>query len=705
MQPKAAIQPDSQALDVSTLPEVFEMPVGGTSSVGLGKGLELAARMAFSSDPEEIGKIFTKALPGSKIVRDKENRPVLDYDGRKFALNKPGMSWQDIVAPVSLIATNVGLGKFLKMIPGLGTMAGFGARAGREMAAGTITGAASVGARAAAGGEPKPQEYVTEPALGAAGGLAGELLATSVGTLLAKHGAGILDGAGKLTATARAAFRQAGIDADGLNPDILKGIDGQLRGRVVNAATVAAARRQEVADAYGMPLTKGEATRDLAHLQAEEAMRQGARGEGAQSVMRGVRDQQISQAPLAIESASQRVAPGATITPTEAGAGDVLVEGVRGAERAAGAKVGEAYKAFRGASDAGGYSIPPEASADLTARIGQAFRTADFIYDPTGKPAGAVVEYLRKATSEGPITPEFAEELRKRIGATAARMTDPQDRAALNLVKRGFDDWFTAQMDAIPSAGTGGTMDLLRQARATAAAKFRKFESTGAGDKGGALVERIVAGRIEPQGAIDAMMGGARGFDVNGAAGARRVRDVLGAGSQQWQTMQRAMIRRILLGGADQQATGFPEWQTMLARINRALEGRGEDLAADALGRKGIEELRGLRDLMGSLAVPSDAMNRSGSGWALMRALQPYIGTGTGAGIGGALGAALGGSMGVPGSAAAGAAAGGLAGKTLQNILNHALAVKAAKGYRAPLDMNALARAAPAAGVAGLLGR
>ena len=278
-----------------------------------------------------------------------------------------------------------------------------------------------------------------------------------------------------------------------------------------------------------------------------------------------------------------------------------------------------------------------------------------------------------------------SEVVRKRINSAIRSATSNEDEAAARSLLRTYDNWVDAQVRSLPNIYPQGTLDALRQARSAARQRFSTFEASGPHDAGGKLIERIVDGTVEPQQAVDRIMGGTRGLDSSGAQVARRLRGVLGDGSQEWQTVQRGMIRRILLGGADQQATGFPEWKTMLDRVNRALSGRGETSTAEALGGHGTAELEQLRELLRSLEVPPEALNRSGSGWRLMEALRPYTGGGAGAAVGAAYDALA--KYGVvpelmPGAATIG---GAFAGRGIQDVASALRALQATRGYTAPL--------------------
>jgi hypothetical protein len=440
----------------------------------------------------------------------------------------------------------------------------------------------------------------------------------------------------------------------------------------------------------------------MTQLQSEEAMRQGAKGSAAQRTMQGLRATQQERAPQIIETAAQRVAPGSVMTSSETATGDVFGEGVRRRAADAEAQVSRLYENYRTLQNANPVTLAPNAS-DLTLRISAALR--DRAISPEIAPStNAALNVMNQAAS-GPLDLTQADIFRKQISSAIRSAQSDEDRAAATILRRTYDDWLDAQVDnaaamasraslgapgaaspSVPGSSPRDTMQALREARTAARNRFRMFEANDARDTGGRVIEDIIDGRIEPQQAVDRIMGDTRTFSITGAPVARRVRSVLGEGSQEWQTIQRGMMRRILLGGADQQAGELPEWGTMLSRINRALDGRAQASTNEMLGRQGTAELQGLRDMMESLSVPPEAVNRSRSGWIIGQATRPYRGASAGAAIGG-LYDMLGGLGMLPPSPYPGAAAavGGFGGRAVQETIDYAQALRAARGFRPPL--------------------
>jgi hypothetical protein len=644
--------------------------------------LKLRAQTMFTGEPEELSAVVLKALPGAKSLRDADGNPLIEYKGQTVALNSPGFSLQDVVPVGTAVAENIGLG----LATGGASLLGLGGRLLTQAGLGAATGNMNTAARDLAGADMKPKDYVSESAIGAAGGVAGEFLASGLGAVFSRFKSGILDAAGRLTSAAQSAFREAGIDERALASDVLQSIDQQLKGRVISGESVGAARRTAVAAAYDMPISAGEASRNMTQLQAEEEMRQGVRGSLAAGPMLGLREAQQGRAGQIVENAAQRVAPGSIMTPTETGLGDVVREGVTRARDTSRRNVRKLYQEFDALAGAAPITLPPDPGLTAAAQAAIAGR----MISPDLAPSTAQILKRLDAVGSQPLDLKHSEVVRKQIRSAINSAHDGQrteDEAAAIALRDVYDKWVSDSVEALPDVYAPGTLGALKKARSAAAGHFKKFQASDPGDKGGKLVEGILRGRVEPQQVVDTIMGTRMGFDPSGAPIARRLRTTLGHDSAEWQSIQRGMVRRILLGGADAQSGGLPEWGTMLARANKALEGRGQDMAAQHLGRKGVVELEGLRDVLKSLEVPAGAVNRSNSGNLLARVMRPQRGAIGGMMAGGAVDLLS--SYGiipplVPFKGAA-TVAGMAAGRGVQNAVDYLRAIQAARGYRAPM--------------------
>ncbi len=658
------------------------LEIGRLDAGSLWENLKLRAKTMFTGDPEELATVVEKALPGAKILRDADNNPLIEYKGQTVALNRPGFSLQDVVPVGTAVAENIGLG----IATGGASLPTLGARLLAQGGIGAATGTMNTAAREATGADIKPKDYAVESTIGAAGGAAGELLSSGLGAVLSRFRGGILDNAGRLNGNAVLAFRQAGVDPKALAPDVLQSIDQQLKGRVVSPETVGATRRTAVAAKYDMPLSAGEASRDLTQLQVEEEMRQGVRGSLAAGPLRGLREGQQGRAGQIIANAEGRIAPNAILTPTETGLGDVVSQGVTKARDTSRTNVRKLYKAFEDQAGAAPITLPPDPG--LSAAAKKAIEGK--MISPELAPSTAHILAKLDEVAAGPLDLKHSEVVRKEIQSAINSAHDGkrfEDEAAAIALRNAYAKWVDQSVDSLPDVYAPGTLASLKKARGAASEHFGKFRASDPGDKGGKLVEGILRGRVEPQQVVDTVMGNRVGFDPSGAPIARRLRTTLGDKSPEWESIQRGMVRRILLGGADAQSTGLPEWGTMLARVDKALEGRGQDMAAQHLGIKGVAELEGLRDVLKSLEVPKDAVNRSGSGNLLARVMRPQRGAIGGAMAGGAVDLLSAYGLLPPLVPFKGAAtvAGMAAGRGVQNAADYFRALQAARGYRAPV--------------------
>jgi hypothetical protein len=533
-----------------------------------------------------------------------------------------------------------------------------------------------------------------------------ELGSRALGRWLGSSGAGLLDDTGALTATGQKALADAKIDPASLTPDTLKAVDQALRAKAVTPLSTAATVRQETARRFGIDLTAGQATRDPQQLAAEAMLAKGGRGMPASEVMQGRNAAQLGALPVAAENIAQKVAPNATLGVGETGAGQTAIQGLQDAADASKTGVDAAYDAFRQAAQAGGHVLPPTAGDRLAQAIPGAFQARNLIVSPETAPkATAAVRTVLERVRGQPVTPEMADVLRRSITNLERGASDPTDRLALGTVRTAYDGWLRSEMGALPNAGASGVLGLLDQARAQASRHFATFGPASARSAPGLdTVAKGVAGRIEPSPLIDRLFGGGTEVDASALPVAMRVRDALGANSDAWQQVQRALVRRVVLGSEDQQAVGLEAGKSGMdlihGRLTRALDGKGGEALRELLGHSGHAQLTELRDVVEAMKPaphfvtgPSGAATTRAVGESGAKLAGTLAGTAAGAGVG-----ALGHMVGAPWLAAATAPVGGMIGRELGPMLRDragaAAASRALAGYAAPSSTDAMLAAA-----------
>jgi len=520
-------------------------------------------------------------------------------------------------------------------MPGFGAAETLGGAAARGVAQGAVGGAAyGAGSGTDAGSR----------ALGAAqGGTAGAALGGALGggAHLLGFGGGaarpagppVIDRTGNLTPEAADLLRQAGhVEPNEISRPVASAAALGLQGASVTPESLTAAVRNAIAERHKVPLAAPQAAGVNEGVAALQRAQAGVLGERAQRVAEQAGVAQHRAMGQAAENVAQAAAPGAIGGYGEAGTGELVGQAVNKAADDAWTRVGQAY-ASTGADK---HVIPAAHTGDLLPTIMDTLDKSKLrAVGPQNAPTfGTMLDTLRSYVVGQDTTLSHLDEVRKAIGRMAR---DPAisdtDRSVSRLALGGFDKWLDDAVGAQASTLPAQSVAALKGARAQAKDWFRTFEAdplAGGADKVGPTIEAVRAAAENPQwggltgqALFDKLMGRATGFDAGALPVARKVRDIVGAGTPEWQTLQQGMVRRVLFGDADKQAMTFQPgeqaWRTMATRIRKALDGRGADHAAEMLGAGTVEQLRQLGLLAESLSVTSKAGNPSGSGYEVGR--------------------------------------------------------------------------------------
>lgn len=163
----------------------------------------------------------------------------------------------------------------------------------------------------------------------------------------------------------------------------------------------------------------------------------------------------------------------------------------------------------------------------------------------------------------------------------------PEDRMVLRRVIDAFDDELERGLDSTLFQGDPGALDALRGARSQFAAYKRTYGPTQAGDSAGNALKSIVERDATPE-QVSNFLYGSSLIDRSGRSSevAGRLREMLGAQSPEFRTIQQGYIAKVL-------GSGDLGHDAMASRIQTALTGEGRRLAYNLLDDTHI---RGLRD-------------------------------------------------------------------------------------------------------------
>lgn len=415
----------------------------------------------------------------------------------------------------------------------------------------------------------------------------------------------------------------------------------------------------------GVTLSEGQATRNLAAFQREQAALRDANAPG-HAQAQAFDAQQQAELAGAREAVARGLDPGAGIvaeTPQEAG--QYVSQTMRAERNRARAGVDAAYDAARG--------YEGEIHAGAFEQIGQKIKgdlslgSEPVIIDSRTTPHAAqmiddidqTISRMRipnKADPFGPPNPENitginltgVDQIRRRMRTfvdAAFGSGNRSDGRAAKAILDAFDARVDAAMNGGLFRGDPAAPAAWNAAR-RAHADYRSRFFGGKDDSVGRKIEQIVGkGRndpLTPNDVIDAMLGssGANPSTVNVGL-SRRVRDILGEQSPEWTAVKQGLFQRLVNSGEN-----IADWgpKKIADRLNKFLTGDGREMAEMMFAPHERQLLQSYADLMRHLEVPQAGANWSNTATftaPLLRAIGNRIGTLISAGIGGAVGHAM----------------------------------------------------------------
>ena len=231
-----------ESLDI---PEISDIP---SSDIGFWESLPVNLKTGLTIRPEEKLNIITKHFAGDPRLgstkQDASGNPIINWKGKDYYINKPGISKTDIsdliaqtttFLPASRIAStgkNI-LQRFATAIPTY-----FATNVGQQL-----------GTKASGG-----TDNISLPFLSPEG-----MVKSGIPTAI-------------------------GATSEALIPPIMKGVGGLVRAAIPQALKTAPKVSSTIEQ--GIPLTKGQKSQDLNLLQREEAVRRGAYGPSGSDVIK-----------------------------------------------------------------------------------------------------------------------------------------------------------------------------------------------------------------------------------------------------------------------------------------------------------------------------------------------------------------------------------------------------------------------------------
>lgn len=370
-------------------------------------------------------------------------------------------------------------------------------------------------------------------------------------------------------------------------------------------------QRMALAESFGIPLSKGQATNQVPQIASEEAMRAGARGQGAYDAMTGFDARQRS----AVEAAKEGVMPNpAGIDPVDAAEAVVPRVQARAGEAKAGAQ--QAYKAFE---DMGG-GIRGQAVNDLKQSVAQTFKRESIQLTPdmtNAKAAVAVMDDMLSGAERGAIPFEKLERTRQKLrmfSSAAIKGSNGQDQMAMKALMNEYDGWLERAFDSAIVDGSKEALDQVKGARKLWGAYLKTFTGKKGADN---YIRKIVEDDLDPNQVVGWLFGQSK--NIGGAQSgifAKRLRGVLGADSEEFNMLRQAAWQRMTTNGDAMRGT-----DDMASALREFLYGKGKPLAKELFTPPELARINEFRQALEVLRKPQKATNPSGSGYEVGRAV------------------------------------------------------------------------------------
>lgn len=420
---------------------------------------------------------------------------------------------------------------------------------------------------------------------------------------------------GELTEAGVRRLRAMGLDPAQMSGDMQRAFGVAAQRAADGGADVAtpnAVGRLAAAERFGVPLTRGQASGDVAQIASEEAMRAGTRGQSAYDTLTGFDRTQGA----AVGAAREGIAEGLGGPANRIDAAEAVISGVRREAETARAAGAAAYETL----EQSGAALSGRAFPTIERNILSAVRSEGLSIDagtPNAQGALGVLKNAFEGSDGGAVPFNSVERARQRLVAlrrAAYSGSNGPDQVATDAVVRQFDEWLD---DTITDALVSGDQSVLGQAK-EARVLWGRYRSTFLGKDGADnFIRKIVEDDLAP----DQVAGWLYGASTNIGGGqsslvARRVKDILGPDSAEWQSVRRAAWDRVTQATPGKADLGP---QAIVSNISEMLDGKGQTLARELFTPKEMQAMAEFRDMLKVLIPPRKATNPSGSGYEVQR--------------------------------------------------------------------------------------
>ena len=635
------------------------------------------------------------AFMGAVAGADPESGEFLDYSrsfGDRYSDNlslereKRGEfdERNKVLSPVMKATGAVGAAVAGPAIAGIKGAATVGGRIAQASGGGAVIGAIAGSGEADGANESR----LVGAGVGATGGAVGGLVGVPLAAVLSRVGSFFGKQAAKIFSRPQAFNAETGqiteegarqLKALGLDP---ARVSDQLASAFAKGADEATAPRA-AANSFGIPLTKGQATGDVPQIASEEAARAGARGQGAYDVMTGFDKRQGA----ALGNARDSVVPNPSGV-NAVDAAEMAIPGIKDAATLAKMQAKQAYDVF----EANGGGIRGDAVKTLARNVVQRLKGEALDIDPSLTNASQAMTRMQKmleGADRGAVPFSVIERTRqmlRRAHTAAYNGSNGADQEATRLILSAYDDWMEDAVDYALQEGAEQSIAQIRQARTLWADYLKTFTGKKGADN---YIRKIVEDEATPDQVAGWLFGASKNIGGGQSAQlAKRMRDVLGADSQEFTALKKAAWDRLTMKADTPRGV-----MDMESALREFTAGKGKTLAAELFTPKELTRISEFRMALKALIPPAKATNPSGSGYEAAR---------SGMALMRAASASLGFASGGPGGAVAGAMAPKMAGD-FSNTLAARAAVKGITGPPPSLSVPLSAAAASGSGASGVV--
>lgn len=614
------------------LPEFGSEPIADVSA---GQDLALASRHFLASEPQAQADIVKNNLPGAKVEKQLDGSFIVSYRGKKYELNRPGVSHNDakdlfgqIVAYIPA-AKLPGMVSYLLKKTGLKTTAAVSATLpARAAIAGTGAAATSVAQDigAATQGSEQGVNFVKAAITGALGGV-GEIASPVViagwkKLFGANPSLGYVQN-GALTQKGQQAAQRMGLDPGNIPPEIKDMfLEYDAAARKL-APTGADAFDPGPSSYFGIRQNRGQATGNIPDQQDIEAMRQGSFGDPAQRIIRDFDAAQSQDIQASRGVLQGELNKGTQTIDNPYQPGGRILTGVKNRAQELEDQVAKQYQeAFSNPLD-----IKKEAITKLPKVVQLSLNLSGRFVDKGERsltPATlAAIDLLKneavnlgKGKSKSLISLDFTRRKLNQLYSTAPNDTD---RGTIKVIQKTFDKWIQKSIDDKLIEGDPKAINELLKARKLRREYSLLYEDQGNGDAAGKVMEMFVSRDLTPEEVIDYTLGRSFiGHKRESAQIINRLGVVLGRDSDEFNQLRESAFMKLtnkLSGDKVKLGTFINEFDKTFTE--------GQSTLKALFSEAELAKMRQYRDLLKKLNV--EVFNPSGTSYAQTRIAKDYL--------------------------------------------------------------------------------